>query len=93
MEAVAYTNTGINYITHARGDPESCIGLPKTYGVMGLMEDCGSVFRNNLITIATLSGYPVETIKKDPATNILAYAKAYRSLKNNEINAREIKLI
>lgn len=62
--------------------PGSCIGLPKTYGVMGLTENGQGYFRNNLIEIANLSGYSVQEIKTDPQKNILAFASAYSELLN-----------
>ena len=39
LEAVAFTNTHFNHITHTAEEAESCSGIPKTYGVMGLTLD------------------------------------------------------
>ena len=76
LEAVAFTQTRIR---HANPDLEapSCIGLPKAYGVMGLVEDGQGYFRNSLLTVAQWSGYTQEQIKNSPRINILAYAKAF----------------
>jgi len=80
LEAVAFCNTRFNHITHASGEPESCSGVPKAYGVMGLTLDGKNYFKDNLKKIATLSGYSIDDIINSPETNILAYAKAYHSL-------------
>jgi len=49
LEAVAFTNSRFFHITHNSGDAESCIGLPKYYGVMGLVKNGKNYFRNNLM--------------------------------------------
>lgn|GEM_PF-3466243 len=79
LESIAYTNTRIEHI-QPDSAPPSCMGLPKYYGVMGLVEDGKGYFKNNLITVAQLSGYSVEQIKTSPEINIMAFAKAYNSL-------------
>ena len=80
LEAVAFSNTRFAHITHTANDPESCIGLPKAYGVMGLTLDGQNYFRNNLVLVSTLSEYQIQDIINDPVINIRAYAKAYASL-------------
>lgn len=80
LESVAFCNTRFTHITHNAGDPESCVELPKAYGVMGLTLDGKNYFRNNLTLIATLSGYTEQSIINDPAIHIQAYAKAYNNL-------------
>jgi hypothetical protein len=81
LEAVSFTTTRINHITHNSGDPESCIGLPKTYGVMGLTLDGKNYFRNNLLLVSQLSTFIVDDIILSPESNILSFAAAYASLK------------
>src|ERR1035437_11199140 len=56
LEAVAYTNSRFHHITHNVNDEESCIGLPKSYGVMGLIADGKNYFQNNLSIISIFSG-------------------------------------
>lgn len=85
LEAVAFTNTHFNHITHVTGEEESCVGLPKAYGVMGLILDGKNYFNNNLELVARLSGFSKEEIVADPEKNILAYAKAYSSI-NSELS-------
>src|SRR5213595_2055813 len=76
LESVAYNNTRFNHITHTANEPESCSGLPKAYGVMGLTLDGKNYFNNNLKLVAKRSGYSVDEILSSPEKNILAYAKA-----------------
>ena len=45
LEAVSFTMTRFHHIQSPAG---SCVGLPKTYGVMGLTLDGQNYFRNNL---------------------------------------------
>ena len=82
LEAVSFCNTHFNHIQHAVVQPQSCTGIPNTYGVMGLTLDGQNYFANNLVTVSTLSGINVNDIINDPAQNILAYAAAYSSVKN-----------
>ena len=79
LEAVAYTNTHIRHV-QPQQEQASCVGLPSYYGVMGLVLDGKSYFRNNLTTVAQLSGYSVEQIQNYAHLNIMAYAKAYAQL-------------
>ncbi|HEX7412502.1 MAG TPA: N-acetylmuramoyl-L-alanine amidase [Bacteroidia bacterium] len=78
LEAVAYTQSRFNHIQVT--EHGSCIGLPQAYGVMGLIADGKSYFRNNLVLVSQLSGSSVDDIINSPETNIKAYAKAYATL-------------
>ncbi len=80
LEAVAYTNTHFNHITHNPGDHGSCIGMPEAFGVMGLVADGKNYFRNNLSLVSEISGYSLDDIINDPEKNILAYAAAYSQI-------------
>jgi N-acetyl-anhydromuramyl-L-alanine amidase AmpD len=86
LEAVAFTNTHFNHITHTVGEPESCSGIPKVYGVMGLTLDGKNYFTDNLKKISKLSGYTVDEIISSPEKNILAYAKALSIWLNKQEN-------
>lgn len=79
LEAVSYHYTHFRHITTAT--PESCEGLPRVYGVMGLTLDGKDYFRNNLLTVASLSGYTSEQIIEDPAINVKAFAAAFSAIK------------
>ncbi len=74
LEAVSYTMTRFN---HLQNPIESCTGLPKTYGLMGLTLDGKNYFRNNLHYISQVSGITVNGILQSPQQNIMAYAAAY----------------
>lgn len=74
LEAVSYTMTRFNHIQNPIG---SCVGLPKTYGVMGLTLDGKNYFRNNLNYISQVAGIAVNDIIQSPQQNILAFAAAY----------------
>ena len=82
LEAVAFKMTHFSHINDAE-DLESCFGLPRVYGVMGLTENGQGYFRSNLSLVSQLSGYSVAAIKSNPQTNILAYAAAYNQLLTN----------
>src|SRR5262245_30992351 len=74
LEAVAYTQTRFS---HLQDNTEpGCIGLPRAYGIMGLVADGKNYFRNSLTFVSDLSGFSEEDIKSNPETNILAYAAA-----------------
>ena len=81
LEAVAFCNTHFQNIQHASMSPESCMGIPNAYGVMGLTLDGQHYFENNLLTVSDLSGYSVKEVMIDPEKNILAYAAAFSKLK------------
>lgn len=78
LEAISFTNTRFEHIDTSYA--ESCTGMPKAFGVMGLTLDGKNYFRNNLIYISELSGYSVEDIINSPEINILAYAKTLNIL-------------
>lgn len=97
LESIAYTKTHIQHIEPEYGIP-SCSGIPFHFGVMGLVENGKSYFRNSLEKVAEISKYDSENIKNDPRINILAFAKAYNellevySLKKQPIS-KQIKII
>lgn len=83
LESVAYTNTRMNHLVP---DPNvsTCSGMPPFYGVMGLVDNGKGYFKENLKSVSKLSGYSVEEIKKSPRINILAYAKAYAAMQQQQ---------
>ena len=92
LEAIASTNTRVNHIVHDADEIGSCSGLPKSYGVMGLVADGKGVFNNNLATVASLSGYSEQDIKASPLINILAFAKAFTAIQNQKnIVSKEVE--
>lgn len=81
LEAVAWTQSRLDFINPAETE-RSCIGYPQTFGYFGLVENGQNYFRNNLLTVATLSGFRVDEIKSNPEIHILAYAKAFHKLQS-----------
>ena len=78
LYAVSFTNTKCHHLTDAdyTADPADPSSMPRAYGMMGLVKDGKGWFRENLKTVAALSGYTEEAILEDPYMNVLAYAKA-----------------
>jgi hypothetical protein len=88
LEAVSHTMTHFKHIDI--NEPESCSGLPRVYGVMGLTLDGKNYFRNNLISVSKISGYTTNDIISNPEKNILAYAKAFNQLcQNNNLKSNK----
>lgn len=83
LESVAWSQSRFADLNMNGAEP-SCIDYPTAYGVMGLTEDGKGYFRNNLIAVSQLSGYPVQDIKSNPEKNILAYAKAFSVLQQQK---------
>lgn len=82
LEAVAFSQTRFAHLDE--NVESSCIGYPRAYGVMGLTENGQGYFRNNLVTVSQLSGYSLDDIKLDPEKNILAYARAFSILQQQQ---------
>lgn len=82
LRAIAYTNTQCHHLTDAdyqiaADNPEA---MPRAYGLMGLVRDGKGVFRENLKTVAELSGFSEQEILDNPYFNVLAYARAFENL-------------
>ena len=94
LEAVAFTNTQCHHLTDVDYTipADEPTAMPRTYGMMGLVKDGKGCFRENLKTVAELSGFTEQEIMDDPAVNVLAYAKACEkvaSMKGIKSNAAE----
>ena len=90
LEAVSFTMTHF-YHVDSTGE-ESCVGLPRVYGVMGLTLNGKNYFRNNLIRISKLSNTSINDIISSPEKNIQAYAAAYVAIKSQlEITSMKIE--
>ena len=88
LEAVAYNRSNFRFLDET--ELESCTGLPKSFGVFGLVEDGEGYFSNTILLVAELSGRDVSTIKTNPATHILAYADAIASVPVTGWNGSDI---
>lgn len=75
LEAVSFTQTRFAYLSDA--ELESCSGLPKSYGYLGMVQNGKQFFRSNLRKVADLSGISQVAIRQQPQQEILAYAKAF----------------
>ncbi len=78
LEAVAWNNTRMSHLDE--NEPESCSGIPRVYGVMGLTAYGKGFFKNNLTMVSELSEYPISDIISSPRISILAYAKAFEGI-------------
>jgi N-acetyl-anhydromuramyl-L-alanine amidase AmpD len=75
LEAAAYSASHLQNLTAETmgdGDTEP---MPSLYGIFALVEDGRGYFKNNLITVCSLSGITPEQFKKDVRLQILAVAK------------------
>lgn len=75
LEAVSFTQTRLTHLDE--NIIPGCTGMPRSLGLMGLVEDGKGYFRENLQLVAFFSGYPVAEIKTSPRKQVLAYAKAF----------------
>ncbi|ASS50331.1 MAG: hypothetical protein A3D31_12245 [Candidatus Fluviicola riflensis] len=98
LEAVSFVQTRMTLL-HASVQ-ESCTGMPRAWGYMGLIADGEGYFNNNLSLVSAKSGIPAVSILADPAAEILAYATAYNAISmeksdlvHSKINAAFIKTI
>lgn len=82
LHAISQTNTQCHHLTDAdyhipADDPTA---MPRAYGMMGLVSDGKGCFRENLKTVAMLSGCSEQEIFDNPYLNVLAYAQAFEKL-------------
>ena len=78
LEAISFTQTRFKHISMF--EQESCSGLPKSIGIMGLTLDGKNYFRENLKLVSSLSGYSESNIISNPESQLIAYAAAYSAL-------------
>ena len=78
LEAVSYTQTRMTHLDASI--QESCTGMPRAWGYMGLIADGESYFLNNLSRVSLLSGYPAVEMTANPLVEIMAYASAFTTL-------------
>lgn len=78
LEAVSWSNTRMHHLTGQ--ELESCSGMPRAFGIMGLFKDGKEYFRENAYLVEELSGISVAQQSADPGKQILAYASAFNTL-------------
>ncbi|WP_430405795.1 N-acetylmuramoyl-L-alanine amidase [Fluviicola sp.] len=74
LEAVSFTQTRMSYLTAA--EMESCSGLPKSHGFMGMVAKGKGYFKENMKLVSQLSGIPLSQIRQNPSMEITAFARA-----------------
>jgi PKD repeat protein len=75
LEAVSFTQTRFAYLSDA--ELESCSGLPKSHGYLGMVQNGKQFFRSNMRKVADLSGISQTQIRQQSQQEILAYARAF----------------
>lgn len=73
LEAVSFTQTRMSYLTES--ELESCSGLPKSRGFLGMVANGKGYFKENMKMVAQLSGIPLPQIRQNPLMEISAFAK------------------
>lgn len=79
LEAVTFVQTRMTHLDASTA--ESCTGMPRAWGFLGMVANGQNYFHNNLQKVALLSGYPAEEIIADPTIEFQAYAAAYTQLR------------
>jgi len=82
LEAVAWTNT---HMVHLKNQQQSCVGMPKAYGIMGLHDDGQNYFIETGKLVGKLSGISIAKQKASAEMQIMAYANAYTLKMQEEI--------
>jgi N-acetylmuramoyl-L-alanine amidase/CUB domain/Secretion system C-terminal sorting domain len=82
LEAVSFVQTRMTHLDASV--QESCTGMPRAWGYMGLIADGEGYFNNNLSLVSAKSGIPATTLLNNPALEIKAYAAAYNALSNEQ---------
>ncbi|MEI6348469.1 MAG: N-acetylmuramoyl-L-alanine amidase [Bacteroidota bacterium] len=80
LEAVSFNYTRFTHRKFDKATDDAGIGMPRTYGVMGLTLDGQNYFRNNLKKISSISEISVAKIISNPNDNVMAYAKAFSKI-------------
>ncbi len=75
LEAISFENTRWRAIVPEQ-EEASCVGIPVTYGPMGLIEDKSGYFTDVIRLVAGYSGYTIEEIKREPSVQVVAFAIA-----------------
>lgn len=83
IEATAYTQTRFSYLTSS--ELESCSGLPKSHGYLGMVRNGKNYFKENMGMVSTLSGYSLKSIQENPSVEIMAYAKAFHDIYSQSV--------
>lgn len=80
LEAISFNYTRFTHRAFTKETDDAGIGMPRTYGVMGLTLNGENYFRDNLKKVSVLSGISVERIMNNPEDNVMAYAIAFKKI-------------
>ena len=84
LEAVSFTNTQCHHLTDDNYFHDGPDAMPRAYGLMGLVKNGKGYFRENLHLVSELSGIAETEILESPTANVLAYAKAFERLAQDD---------
>lgn len=73
IEAVSYTQTRMSYLSDS--EMESCSGLPKSHGYLGMIARGKGYFKENMRLVSQVSGISLSRIRENPDIEVLAFAK------------------
>jgi N-acetyl-anhydromuramyl-L-alanine amidase AmpD len=75
LEAAAYAASRLTNLQPQAAEADNCTGMPLRYGVYALVENGQGYFKNNLLTVCSISNITPEQYKNDVRLQILAVAK------------------
>ncbi len=78
LKGIAFAETRWEHLEWADGDTASCVGLPRSYGIMALRDD--RFFGRSLPLSAALIGETPTTVRRDVVQNIRAAAAYLKTL-------------
>lgn len=94
LEATSFTQTRFAYLDGTQ--MESCSGLPKSHGYLGMVEDGKGYFKNNLILVSQISRISKDQMLAHPEMEIKAYAKTlhhfYQSVKSQSLESALVSI-
>ena len=84
LEAVSFINTHCHHLTDADYHHDGPDAMPRAYGLMGLVKDGKGYFRENLHTVARLSGMAETDILASPASTVTVLSTATPSMMDDD---------
>lgn len=78
LEAVSFVQTRMTYLDASM--QESCTGMPRAWGYLGMIADGEGYFRNNMTHVSQRSGVSVSDMLLHPSREIAAYAAAFQAI-------------
>lgn len=78
LEAVSWSRTHMKHLDEST--PESCLEMPRAFGVMGLFEDGKNYFKENAALVESISGVSIADQKMSTHNQLMAYASAFSTI-------------